>query len=292
MLQIITGRFFKTGELNVTSQRTALYSNYRGHNSIDTLAGSYAPTAPSSDITSAVYSVEQKLEAARSDGLTNIIIAVHPEALAEDFAALLSFCLQVTCTLDPTLVSRLSRPRPLLFSLGPRFRRSGPLFRNSRPLFLWKSPFFLSLRPRIFRLNHQGARPGPRSARSRPLLGAFHPLWGRYLPSRGWDRTYRGPDRPLRGRDGPQRGRLPSPSRTRASLSGMEPSPSWARRENQGMLRAPKRARSALFGEGTIPKRDSTFPARDGTIPKRGAQRTKSADISIPDPAPGQSGIR
>jgi hypothetical protein len=109
MLQIITGRFFKTNELYRTQQQTVLYSNYRGRNSIDTLVGRYAPTAPSSDVTSAVYMVEQCLEAVGSDGSRAIIIAVHPEALAQDFAALLSFCLRITCTLDPALVSRLSQ---------------------------------------------------------------------------------------------------------------------------------------------------------------------------------------
>jgi hypothetical protein len=109
MLQIITGRFFKTDELYRTQQRTVLYSNYRGHNSIDTLVGTYAPAAPSSDVISAVYLVEQQLEAVRPDGSREVLIAVHPEALAQDFAALLSFCLRVTCSLDPALVSRLSQ---------------------------------------------------------------------------------------------------------------------------------------------------------------------------------------
>src|SRR6185295_3931219 len=109
MLQIITGRFFKTDELYRTQQRTVLYSNYRGYNTIDTLVGTYAPAASSSDVTSAVYLVEQKLEAVRPDGSQEVMIAVHPEALAQDFAALLSFCLRVTCALDPALVSRLSQ---------------------------------------------------------------------------------------------------------------------------------------------------------------------------------------
>jgi len=109
MLQIITGRFFKTAELHRTQQRTVLYSNYRGHDSIETVVGSYAPAASSADVASAVYLVEQRLEAVRPDGSRPVVIAVHPEALAQDFAALLSFCLRVTCTLDSALVSRLSQ---------------------------------------------------------------------------------------------------------------------------------------------------------------------------------------
>ncbi len=121
MLQIITGRFFKTDELNRTEQRTVLYSNYRGQKSIETLVGSYAPAAPAADLTSAVYSVDQKLEAVGPDGSRNTIIAVHPEALAHDFAALLSFCFRVTCALDPALVSRLSQSHypPIGVSIRP-----------------------------------------------------------------------------------------------------------------------------------------------------------------------------
>jgi len=109
MLQIITGRFFKTNELNRTQQRTVLYSNYRVNSCIDTLVGTYSPAASASDVATGVYQVEQRLEAVGADGSVRTIIAVHPEALAQDFAALFSFCLRVTCTLDPALVSRLTQ---------------------------------------------------------------------------------------------------------------------------------------------------------------------------------------
>jgi hypothetical protein len=159
------------------------------------------------------------------------------------------------------------RPRPLLFSSGPRFPCLDPLFRGSRPRFLREDPFFRALRPQIFYLDHQGARLRPQSARSRPLLGALHPLWGSYLPLRRCDRPSRGRDHPPRGRDGPKGGMLPSPSRARASPRGMEPCPSRARPENPGMLRAKKRAHSALLREDTI-------PARAGTLPKGSAPGT------------------
>jgi hypothetical protein len=144
------------------------------------------------------------------------------------------------------------------------------LSRSAPPDFLFGSPRCAS---------------GPSKCALAPSLGRAASLLGQDLPSRGWDRPSRGPDRPRRGRDGPQRGTLPSLSRARSSLSGTEPYPSRARRENPGMLRAQKRARRALLREATIPK-------REGPIPERGAQRTDSADISIPGHGPGRSGIQ
>ncbi len=109
MLQIITGRFFTTDEIHRTRQRTVLYTNYRAHAPIETIVGTYVPAGSSYDLYNAVYDVEQCLEAVRPDGAPEILLAVSPEHLAEDFAALVSFCLNVTCSLDPALVRRLTQ---------------------------------------------------------------------------------------------------------------------------------------------------------------------------------------
>ena len=109
MIQINTGRFFKTEDVYRTTQRTVLYSNYRGYNPIDTVAGSYAPANSTTDVASAVYIVDQILEASMPDGTPSILVAVHSETLAQDFAVLVSFCLRITCALDPALVSRLTQ---------------------------------------------------------------------------------------------------------------------------------------------------------------------------------------
>lgn len=109
MLQIITGRFFRSEEVYRTSQRAVLYSNYRGRNRIDTAVGSLVPASGSSDLASHVYEVEQVLEAVSSDGSPSVLVSMSVDHLAADFAALVSFCLRVTCSYDSGLVSRLSQ---------------------------------------------------------------------------------------------------------------------------------------------------------------------------------------
>lgn len=109
MLQIITGRFFTVDDLYRTPQQTVLYSNYRGIGRIDTVSGSYVPAGSSYDVATAVYAVEQRLEAKNPDGSKSIHVATSPEPLAQDFAALISFCLRVTCTLDAAVVARLTQ---------------------------------------------------------------------------------------------------------------------------------------------------------------------------------------
>lgn len=109
MLQIITGRFFTADEIHRTRQRTVLYTNYQAHAPIKTIVGNYLPAGSAYDVYHAVYDVEQCLEAVRPDGSPSVLVAVAPEHLAEDFAALVSFCLNVTCSLDGALVRRLTQ---------------------------------------------------------------------------------------------------------------------------------------------------------------------------------------
>jgi hypothetical protein len=118
MLQIITGRFFKTDALYRTVQRTVLYSNFRVVAPIETDVGSYAPAGSSYDVVAGVYTVEQRLESEGPDGSMRVLVAVGPEVLAQDFAALVSFCLNVTCSLDSALVSRLTQLRSAPFGVN------------------------------------------------------------------------------------------------------------------------------------------------------------------------------
>lgn len=109
MLQITTGRFFTSDDLHRTKQQTVLYSNLQVLGEVETAVGCYAPAGSSYDVAAAVYSVEQVLEASDETGRSFTLIAVNPEQLAQDFAALVSFCWQGICTLDSALVARLTQ---------------------------------------------------------------------------------------------------------------------------------------------------------------------------------------
>ena len=87
MLQIITGKFFRTDNLYRTQQRTVLYSNYRAMGPIETEVGTYQPGGFSYDVANAVYEVEQCLEAENADGSPGVVVALSSEHLAADFAA-------------------------------------------------------------------------------------------------------------------------------------------------------------------------------------------------------------
>jgi hypothetical protein len=125
MLQIITGKFFTTDDLYVTPHRALLYSNYEPSRrmvetpagqsftpvTLETPAGSMKSTTlwrPPGEIFPWVYEVDEKLEAVRPDGTRDFLIGVGgAEVFAQDFAAVASFALNITCTPDLDLARRL-----------------------------------------------------------------------------------------------------------------------------------------------------------------------------------------
>jgi hypothetical protein len=63
------------------------------------------------ELATAIYEVEQRLEAQNRDGSKSILIAVSPHHLLQDFAAALSFELGAIFTPDVDLVHRLTQSR-------------------------------------------------------------------------------------------------------------------------------------------------------------------------------------
>src|SRR5947209_1600697 len=127
MLQIITGKFFRTGELYVTRHRAVLYSNYAPlqrmvetsdgssgasfyPTTLETSAGSLTPTStlqPSGEVFPWLYEVDEKLEAVRPDGTREFLIAAGADYIIQDFSAVVAFALNITCTPDLDLARRL-----------------------------------------------------------------------------------------------------------------------------------------------------------------------------------------
>ena len=111
MLQIITGKFFRSEEMYKTQQRGVLYSNYqmRHLEKIETAVGTLLTTTTWDDVSSLVYEVEEKLEKYHKDGSRAGLMAVGLDYLLEDFSAVVSFALNVTCTPDLSLTYRLTQ---------------------------------------------------------------------------------------------------------------------------------------------------------------------------------------
>jgi hypothetical protein len=113
MLQIITGKFFTSDACHVTRQRAILHTNYRTHWDLETDVGALRVVDTSRDVATFVYEVDQRIEQASDGGFG--LVATPPDSLVNDFAALVSFALDVTCTPDSELTRRLTQtPHPAL----------------------------------------------------------------------------------------------------------------------------------------------------------------------------------
>lgn len=109
MLQINSGKFFRSDDLYRTTQRGVLHSNYDLLTVLETDSGRLLPTTSATEVSAFVYEVEQRLEAKSRSGQQEVLVAVSPDVLQADFAAVLSFVLGVTCSRDAALVRRLTR---------------------------------------------------------------------------------------------------------------------------------------------------------------------------------------
>ncbi|OZC01189.1 hypothetical protein [Rubricoccus marinus] len=111
MIQVLTGKFFATDDVFVTSQRGVLHTNYALHRPITTPVGVLKPV---DDVFGQrplhlVYEFEQRIEKVRRDGTKEFIMGVGVDSILVDMAAILSFELQVTCSPTPDVVARLTR---------------------------------------------------------------------------------------------------------------------------------------------------------------------------------------
>jgi hypothetical protein len=122
MLQISTGKFFTSDELNVTRHRAVLYSNYKLLRDAETEAGALRRLRGGGDVAALLYEYDERLEAVRPDGRREFVASIGADQMLQDFAAVASFALNITCTPDADLARRLTRTEQP--SLGAPLRPS------------------------------------------------------------------------------------------------------------------------------------------------------------------------
>lgn len=109
MLQIITGKFFRDVPLTERLHRGVYYTNLRfpSEQSIETRVGRLLPSTGWGGLSTPTYEITERLESVERNGSRSIMISTGGAELVNDFAAVVSFALNVTCTPDPDLTRRL-----------------------------------------------------------------------------------------------------------------------------------------------------------------------------------------
>ncbi|MFL1490012.1 hypothetical protein [Pseudomonas antarctica] len=127
MLQISTGKFYETTipeRLYETMHRGVLYTNYNFFNDrISTSVGDVLPAARWEDFQTVVCEVTERLPKPDREILAgDVSSAGGQHTMIQDFAALISFSMNVTCTADHNLARRLvsAQHPPLGISGLPR----------------------------------------------------------------------------------------------------------------------------------------------------------------------------
>ena len=117
MLQISTGKFFK-GEAHETLRRVIYYTNYqvlREDERMETPAGSLQPAIGTHGLGAFIGEIIERIEKLPGGPYSGEVIATGGDTLVNDFAAVVSFALNVTCTNDLDLARRLvANERPSL----------------------------------------------------------------------------------------------------------------------------------------------------------------------------------
>jgi hypothetical protein len=117
MLQISTGKFFKY-EAYETLRRAIYYTNYRTvreDERIETQAGSLQPVIGVHGLGALTCEIIERIQKQPGGPYPGEIIATGGDTLINDFAAIVSFALNVTCTTDLELARRLvANERPSL----------------------------------------------------------------------------------------------------------------------------------------------------------------------------------
>ena len=116
MLQISTGKFF-TNEAYETLRRAIYYTNYRifRDERIETQAGALQPVSGVHGLGALTCEIIERIEKIPGGPHSGEIIATSGDTLINDFAAIVSFALNVTCTTDLELARRLvASERPCL----------------------------------------------------------------------------------------------------------------------------------------------------------------------------------
>ena len=117
MLQIITEKFYPAGERYETPHRAVFYTNYRllREEKLETLVGVLRPATGFDGLSALTCEIVEKIEKHPDGPAPGVMISTGGAALLNDFAAVVSFVLNITCTPDPYLARRLlSTERPSL----------------------------------------------------------------------------------------------------------------------------------------------------------------------------------
>lgn len=128
MLQIITEKFFPPGERYETLHRAIFYTNYRAMRGekINTPVGTLLPSSGLHSLATLTFEMLEKQEKHPDGRKAGVFIATSGDDLLNDFAAVISFFLNVTCTPDPDLTRRLllaERPSLGIEAVPSRFIR-------------------------------------------------------------------------------------------------------------------------------------------------------------------------
>jgi hypothetical protein len=108
MLQIVSGKFFTAGKCYETLHRGTYYTNYRTFQdvAITTTIGRLLPSTGLGGMGTLTYELLEKIEWVPP--AAGVMTSTGGRELVDDFAAVLSFILQVTCTTNPDLLRRLT----------------------------------------------------------------------------------------------------------------------------------------------------------------------------------------
>lgn len=117
MLQISTGKFFE-GEAHETLRRVVYYTNYQvfqRNDRLETPAGSLQPAIGTHGLCALIGEIVERIEKLPGGPYAGEIVATGGDTLINDFAAVVSFALNITCTNDLELARRLvASERPSL----------------------------------------------------------------------------------------------------------------------------------------------------------------------------------
>jgi hypothetical protein len=116
MLQVSTGKFFKH-EAYETLRRAIYYTNYRlfRDEQLDTLVGSLQPVVGVHGLGALTCEIIERIQKLPGGPYPGEVTATSGDTLINDFAAIVSFALDITCTTDLDLARRLvASERPSL----------------------------------------------------------------------------------------------------------------------------------------------------------------------------------
>src|SRR5450631_4096146 len=109
MLQVSTGKFFKY-EAHETLRRAILYTNYRIFHDVEltTLVGRLLPAFGAHGLGALTCEIIERMQKMPGGPYSGEMVATSGTTLINDFAAIVSFALEITCTPDIDLAGRLT----------------------------------------------------------------------------------------------------------------------------------------------------------------------------------------